>query len=221
MRHAGEPSEIVAAPERMRRRRVPLPDDRLERGLPWPVAGVDEAGRGPWAGPVVAAAVILGADTPAGIDDSKRLSPVRRAVLSAELLARADVGIGTASVAEIDALNIRVATLLAMTRAVAALGGAPAHVLVDGDALPELGCPATAIIGGDGRSIAIAAASIVAKVWRDRIMVELAEACPGYGFERHKGYGTAEHRAALARLGPSPHHRHSFRPVARAAISRS
>ncbi|MGH6720171.1 MAG: ribonuclease HII, partial [Alphaproteobacteria bacterium] len=133
------------------------------------------------------------------------------------LLARADVGIGIASVAEIDALNIRAATLLAMTRAVAALGRAPAHVLVDGNAVPLVACPATAVVGGDGLSLSIAAASIVAKVTRDRMMDELAEACPGYGFERHKGYGTAGHRAALARLGPSPHHRRSFRPVALAA----
>lgn len=198
-----------------------MPDDRFERWWRGPVAGIDEAGRGPWAGPVVAAAAILDlARVPPGLDDSKRLSPARREVLYEALVGCARLGVGVAGVEEIDRLNIRRATFLAMGRAVAALGAPPVHALVDGDALPELGCPATAIVGGDGRSLSIAAASIVAKVTRDQLMRALAEVCPGYGFERHKGYGTPEHRAALARLGPSPHHRRSFRPVALAAAGR-
>ena len=197
-----------------------MPDDWFERRLRGPVAGIDEAGRGPWAGPVVAAAAILDlARVPPGLDDSKRLSPARRAALYDALVGVAALGVGIAEVEEIDRLNIRQATFLAMRRAVAALGIAPAHALVDGDALPGLDCPTSAIVGGDGRSLSIAAASIVAKVTRDRLMRALAEACPGYGFERHKGYGTAAHRAALARLGPSPHHRLSFRPVALAAAA--
>lgn len=192
-----------------------MPDDRLERAHDALVAGVDEAGRGPWAGPVVAAAVVLDLGrVPRGIDDSKRLSPARREVLYEILIESAAVGVGLASVAEIDRLNIRQATFLAMRRAVARLPRAPGHVLVDGDALPGLDGPATAVIGGDRLSLSIAAASIIAKVARDRLMTALALACPGYGFERHKGYGTALHRAALARLGVSAHHRRSFRPIA-------
>ncbi|MEX2648363.1 MAG: ribonuclease HII [Alphaproteobacteria bacterium] len=192
-----------------------MPDNRLERAHGGLVAGVDEAGRGPWAGPVVAAAVVLDPGrVPRGLDDSKRLSPSRREVLYEILIESAAVGVGLASVAEIDRLNIRQASFLAMRRAVARLPRAPGHVLIDGDALPGLGCPATAVIGGDRLSVSIAAASIIAKVTRDRLMTALALACPGYGFERHKGYGTALHRAALARLGASAHHRRSFRPVA-------
>ncbi len=184
------------------------------------IAGIDEAGRGPWAGPVVAAAVILGAAVPAGVTDSKQLSRVRREALFAALRASACIGVGVASVAEIDRLNILAATLVAMGRAVDDLDVAPAHALVDGNRAPELACPATAVVGGDGRSLSIAAASIVAKVTRDRIMARLARRYPGFGWERNAGYGTPEHRAALARLGVTPHHRQSFAPVARLLAER-
>ena len=178
------------------------------------VCGIDEAGRGPWAGPVVAAAVILDPDdTPEGLADSKQLSKPARTALEVEILARAKVGVGLASVAEIDDLNILQATMLAMQRAVAALPEAPAHALVDGNRTPALPCSAEAIVKGDARCAAISAASIVAKTARDRLMAELAKAHPGYGWERNAGYGTAEHRAALSRLGVTAHHRRSFRPV--------
>ena len=197
-----------------------MPDLSLEASLPPPVAGIDEAGRGPWAGPVVAAAVILPADrAPDGIDDSKRLSRDRRAELYERIRAAATVGVGEAGVGEIDALNVLQATMLAMRRAVEALGTRPSHALVDGNRLPDLACPARAVIGGDSRSLSIAAASIVAKETRDRIMRRLARLHPGYGWERNAGYGTPEHARALAALGPTPHHRRSFRPV-REAVSR-
>ena len=197
-----------------------MPDLSLEASLPPPVAGIDEAGRGPWAGPVVAAAVILPADrAPDGIDDSKRLSRERRAELYERIQAAATIGVGEASVGEIDALNVLQATMLAMRRAVEALGTSPSHALVDGNRLPDLACPARAVIGGDSRSLSIAAASIVAKETRDRIMRRLARLHPGYGWERNAGYGTPEHARALAALGPTPHHRRSFRPV-REAVSR-
>jgi ribonuclease HII len=186
------------------------------------VAGVDEVGRGPWAGPVVAAAVVLHAvpdDLRDAVDDSKRLTKPLRERLHDRLLALAAagdaaVGLGSATVAEIDALNVLGASLLAMRRAVAALAVPPALVLVDGNRCPDgLPCGARAVVGGDGISLSIAAASIVAKVNRDRMMAELARAHPGYGWERNAGYGTAEHSAALARLGTTPHHRTSFSPV--------
>jgi ribonuclease HII len=178
------------------------------------IAGVDEAGRGPWAGPVVAAAVVLRGAVPAGLDDSKKLSARRRAALFDALHASAClVGVGQASVAEIDALNIAQATYLAMTRAVEALGVEPAHVLVDGNRLPRWRWPATAIVGGDGSEPAISAASIIAKVTRDRIMAELHAAFPGYGWATNEGYGTAAHARALQSLGATPHHRASFAPV--------
>ena len=183
------------------------------------ICGVDEAGRGPWAGPVVAAAVVLDRGCiPPGLDDSKKLTPRRRAALFDAVRASASVGIGIASVEEIDALNILRANDLAMLRAVQALGGAlqpaPEAALIDGNRVPPgLPCRARALVGGDGRSLSIAAASIVAKVTRDRIMEELAQAHPGYGWERNRGYGTVEHRAALIRLGVTPHHRRSFRPI--------
>ena len=183
-----------------------------------PVGGIDEAVRGPWAGPVVAAAVILDpARIPDGIDDSKRISAARRAVLAAELEAVAVVGIGLASVGEIDALNIREATFLAMRRAVMSLPAPPAHALIDGRDAPDVGCPAEAVVGGDGSCLSIAAASIIAKTARDAMMADLACRHPGYGFERHKGYGTKMHAEALFRLGPCPIHRKSFAPV-RAAM---
>jgi len=199
----------------------PAPDLSLEAGLEGPVAGVDEVGRGPWAGPVVAAAVILDpAFVPDGIADSKRLSAARREALFAALGEAARIGLGAASVAEIERLNILGASLLAMQRAVAALGVAPGHVLVDGDRLPPLPCPATAVVGGDSRSLSIAAASIVAKVTRDRLMARLARRYPGFGWERNAGYGTRAHRAGLAAHGPTPHHRRGFAPIARLLAGR-
>lgn len=179
------------------------------------VAGVDEVGRGPLAGPVVAAAVCLPAGAiPSGLDDSKRLTAALRARLAADLLACAQVGIGLASVAEIDSVNILQATFLAMRRAVAALPAPPCALLIDGNRLPPgLPCPAETLVKGDARSLSIAAASIVAKVHRDRIMASLAVDFPGYGWDRNAGYPTAAHLDALTRLGPTPHHRRSFAPV--------
>lgn len=178
-------------------------------------AGVDEAGRGPLAGPVCAAAVILDPARPiAGLDDSKRLSERRRDALEPEIKARALAwAVAWASAAEIDALNILKASLLAMSRAVAALDPPPGRVLVDGNRLPVLACPAEAIVGGDGLIAAIGAASILAKVARDRLMCRLDAEYPGYGFAVHKGYPTRAHRDALVRLGPCSEHRRSFGPV--------
>jgi ribonuclease HII len=177
---------------------------------------VDEVGRGPLAGPVVAAAVCLNPDSvPDGLDDSKRVPEARRERIAAGL---GDVAFGSASVAEIDLLNIRTASLLAMARAVQGLAlrlGTPAMVLVDGNALPPVDFPARAIVKGDGSVACIAAASIAAKVLRDRLMAELAVDHPAYGWDRNRGYGTAEHIAALGLHGPTVHHRRSFAPVAR------
>jgi ribonuclease HII len=179
------------------------------------VAGVDEAGRGPLAGPVTAAAVILDATRiPEGLNDSKLLRRDRREELLTLIEGVARIGIGWASVEEIDALNIRNATFLAMCRALEALPERPCHVLIDGNACPpDIGCPATPLIGGDGRCVSIAAASIVAKVARDRVMAELDAAFPGYGWSANAGYGTEAHRRALQHLGVTPHHRRSFAPV--------
>lgn len=179
------------------------------------IAGVDEAGRGPLAGPVVAAAVILAPDHGIdGLDDSKRLSPVRRERLDVLIRERAVTwALGRAEPAEIDAVNILQATLKAMARAVAALSVVAEAAWVDGPHCPELPIPVRAVIGGDGTVPSIGAASILAKVARDAEMTTLDARYPGYGFAAHKGYGTAEHRAALARLGPSPIHRMSFAPV--------
>lgn len=180
------------------------------------VAGIDEAGRGPLAGPVVAAAVILDDARPiAGLADSKKLTAPRREVLAAAIRTRARAcGVGFASPAEIDEINIYHATLLAMQRAVAALALPPSHAIVDGNACPRLSCPVRAIVGGDASEPAISAASILAKVTRDALMDDYAREYPGYGFERHRGYPTAAHLAALARLGATAIHRRSFRPVA-------
>ena len=184
-------------------------------------AGVDEAGRGPLAGPVVAAAVILDPVRPIqGLDDSKRLSPQRREALDVEIRARAaGWAIARVDVDVIDAVNILEATMLAMREAVARLDLAPEYVLVDGNRCPDLPCPARAVVGGDAGVAAIGAASILAKVARDREMAEMDRRYPGYGFARHKGYGTRAHREALLRLGPSPIHRRSFAPV-RSALFR-
>lgn len=179
------------------------------------VAGVDEAGRGPLAGPVVAAAVVLepGVEIP-GLADSKLLSAERRAELEVLIRQRSRAwAVGRAEVEEIDRVNILRATFLAMRRAVEALRPAADYVLVDGNACPPLDCPVEAVIGGDRLVPAISAASILAKEARDREMRQLDERYPGYGFARHKGYGTAEHLDALRRLGPCPLHRRSFRPL--------
>ncbi len=190
------------------------PETALIRRHGGPVAGIDEAGRGPWAGPVVAAAVILDPDrAPAGLDDSKRLSAPAREALFEQLRTSADVGVGIAAVARIDSDNILQATLWAMGRALEALARPPAAALVDGNRCPELPCPAEALVRGDGKAVSIAAASIIAKVTRDRIMAELAGRCPGYGWERNKGYGTRDHAEAIRQLGVTVHHRRSFRPI--------
>ena len=188
-----------------------------------PVAGVDEAGRGPLAGPVVAAAVVLPErGHPRGIDDSKKLPAAERARLCARIGACAVVGIGIVEPEEIDALNIYWATMKAMTLAVdqvaAVLGHAPGHVLVDGNRLPRWGYAATALVGGDALSRSIAAASIVAKHTRDTIMIAAAESHPHYGWASNKGYGCPAHLRALREHGPSPLHRRSFAPVAQAVL---
>jgi ribonuclease HII len=197
-------------------------EDRARDGGHAVICGIDEAGRGPWAGPVVAAAAILDrAALPpslaAELDDSKRLKAAARERLLAELAPHAVLGIGQATAAEIDAMNILQATFLAMDRAVQALGRTPDMALVDGNRPPPLpsapGCRIDCLVGGDGRSLSIAAASIAAKVTRDRLMADLAERHPGYGWDRNAGYGTAEHKAALERLGVTPEHRKSYRPI--------
>lgn len=186
----------------------------LKRGL-WPVAGCDEAGRGPLAGPVVAAAVILDPKRiPRGLDDSKKLSAERREVLYAHICASAEVGIAVASRERIDRDNIRQASLWALARAVKALPTVPQLVFVDGSDRIEAGCDCVSVITGDALVLSIAAASIIAKVARDRLMAQVGAAHPGYGFERHMGYSVPEHAAALSRLGPTIHHRRSFAPVA-------
>lgn len=186
------------------------------------VAGVDEAGRGPLAGPVVVAAVVLDPDdVPEGIADSKLLAPPRRDALFAALTECARVSVAVASAREIDRVNIRQATLNAMRRAVSALAEAPCHVLVDGNDPPELACGVRAVVDGDAKCLSIAAASIIAKVTRDRIMLRLAECHPGYGFESHKGYSTPGHFDALGRLGPCAAHRQSFAPVAQLRLALS
>lgn len=179
------------------------------------IAGVDEAGRGPLAGPVSAAAVILDPARPIeGLDDSKRLSAPRREALVVRIKERALAwSVAWATVEEIDRLNILQASLLAMQRAVAALDPAPLHVLVDGNRCPAFHCSAEAVVGGDARLASIAAASILAKVARDHLMLELDGHHPGYGLAAHKGYPTRAHLEALARLGPSAVHRRSFAPV--------
>jgi ribonuclease HII len=191
------------------------------------IIGVDEAGRGPLAGPVVAAAVVLGRAIPAGLDDSKRLSAKRRAVLDVAIRESCAWAVAVVEAEEIDRVNIFQATMLGMTRAVAsltaALGCETGAVLIDGNMTPAGRCadwrwPARAIVGGDGIEPAISAASIIAKEWRDRLMLEAALAHPHYGWERNKGYGTAEHMEALRRYGPSPLHRRSFAPVAQASL---
>lgn len=193
---------------------MPAPDLAFENSFGEVIAGIDEAGRGPWAGPVVAAAVILNkANIPPGIHDSKKLTPAKREAVHSCIMETAQVGIGVATAEEIDSMNILQATFLAMQRAFSQLSAAPHMILVDGNRLPALPCPARAIIGGDARCPSIAAASIVAKVTRDRMMAELAREYPHYGWERNAGYGTKCHQEALARYGVTPHHRRSYKPI--------
>jgi ribonuclease HII len=199
---------IAVAPPSFRRERA-----LIKRGV-WPVAGCDEAGRGPLAGPVVAAAVVLDPKRiPKGIDDSKRLTPERREELFEEICATASFAVAFGSPARIDRDNILRASLWALKRAVHALPEMPKHVFVDGRDRLDTHCDCDAVIGGDGLVVSIAAASIIAKVTRDRLMCALAQDCPGYGFESHKGYAVPEHLEALDRLGPTVHHRRFFAPV--------
>ena len=179
------------------------------------IAGVDEVGRGPLAGPVTAAAVVLDpVRLPEGLNDSKVLTARRREALLEAIMTSAEVSIAHASVAEIDEINILRASHLAMERAIAGLARPPDHVLIDGNLIPRgLALPATAIVKGDARSLSIAAASIVAKITRDAIMWDLAQQFPGYGWETNAGYPSKSHRLALQDLGVTPHHRRSFKPV--------
>ena len=199
-----------------------MPDFAIERDCGGRVAGIDEAGRGPWAGPVVAAVVILPANLPGeiadGLDDSKRLSAARRERLFAVLTScpGLDFGVGAASVAEIERDNILAATYTAMHRAIAALGTLPDTALIDGNCLPPgLPCAGRTVIRGDSLSLSIAAASIFAKVTRDRIMTSLSARYPGYHWERNAGYGTKQHQDGLKALGVTCHHRRTFAPIAR------
>ncbi|KQT54996.1 ribonuclease HII [Aureimonas sp. Leaf454] len=226
---AGSPASARPGPPPSRSRKPSAPAgapdfqievERLDLGARH-VAGVDEAGRGPLAGPVVAAAVILDPlRMPSGLNDSKQLTAAERERLFAEILASARVSVASASAAEIDRINIRQATLLAMTRALAGLDHTPCHALVDGRDVPAAWTTrGTAVIEGDARSLSIAAASIVAKVTRDRMMRNLCRAFPLYGFSRHMGYGTAEHRLALGHHGPCPYHRMTFGPLRQGSLS--
>jgi ribonuclease HII len=190
---------------------VGRPCFKLERDHPMPLAGVDEAGCAPLAGPVVAAAVVLDREKfPRGIDDSKKLDLETREAIYARLAKQARFGVGICSVEEIDSLNIYWARMLAMIRAVEALGFEPAMVMVDGNRCPKWDRPSVAVIAGDAKCRSIAAASIIAKVTRDRLMAGYAEVHPGYGWERNRGYPTPDHRRALRELGPTPLHRRSF-----------
>lgn len=211
---ATRPRSRITAPELDFTRELALYAQPVLDPLHAPIAGADEVGRGPLAGPVVAAAVILDpAHVPQGLADSKKLSARRRDILYAEICAHADIGIALAPPARIDRDNIRQATLWALAQAIAALPRAPALVLVDGNDPPPAACRVETIVGGDNLVASIAAASIVAKVVRDRLMTRLGAQFPAYGFERHMGYGTPAHLAALRAHGPCPHHRHSFAPV--------
>ena len=199
-----------------------MPDMLLERACPAPVCGVDEAGRGPWAGPVCAGAVILRArGVPKGVDDSKKLSHRKREALEVEIKQRAVAwGVGLASVGEIASLNILQATGLAMRRAIEAMSLAPTFALVDGNYRFDLPCPVQTVVGGDAISASIAAASILAKTARDRLMLEMDAAYPGYGFAAHKGYGVPVHARALVELGPCEIHRMAWAPVRLAILGR-
>ncbi len=193
-----------------------MPSFTRERKIEGPVAGIDEAGRGPLAGPVYAAAVILDpARLPRGLDDSKAMTADAREKAFEKIMERAlAVGVGVASVVEIDEINILQATMLAMRRATEQLSLQPVKAFVDGNRAPALACPVETIVEGDAKSMSIAAASIIAKVTRDRVMCALDQEHPGYNWASNKGYGTPDHLAALDRLGPTVHHRKSFAPVA-------
>lgn len=200
-----------------------MPDYSRETAAGGQVAGVDEVGRGAWAGPVFTAAAILSpraVATPelSGLNDSKAISKRARERYFDALVTACDAGdvwlsLGQADIEEIDRLNILGATMLAMQRAISGLAVAPDFVLVDGNRIPDLSCPAEAVIGGDAQSLSIAAASIYAKVSRDRLMANLADKHPGFGWERNVGYGTRQHQEALSSLGVTPHHRKSFAPI--------
>ncbi len=226
---------MVCEPRRMSRRAPPdspmlfedvplVPTFELEliarRAGHWPVAGADEAGRGPLAGPVVAAAVILDPERiPDGLNDSKQLTAARREELFVEILATATVSIASSSAGRIDTTDIRKASLDAMRRAICALAVPASYVLTDGLDVPTgLACPGKAVVKGDARSFSIAAASIVAKVTRDRMMARAGVVFPAYGFAAHAGYGTAQHRAGIEEHGPCPLHRMSFRPLRKEAV---
>jgi ribonuclease HII len=209
-RPANDSPTLIALPD--------PPSDRFEKRARRKgarlIAGVDEAGRGPLAGPVVVAAVMFDGRVPKGLDDSKKLTATERERLHDIILDKAFVSVVVASRARVDRMNILRASLWGMTRAVAGLPSRPDHVLVDGNMLPPgLPCPAEAIVDGDALSVSIAAASIVAKVTRDRLMVEVGRAFPGYGFSEHKGYSTSGHFAAIREHGPCIHHRRSFAPI--------
>ena len=194
----------------------PIPTYDLERKIKGRVCGIDEVGRGPWAGPVMAAAVILDPDNiPYGLKDSKKLSRKRRESLYPQIIETARIGIGAASVEEIDRHNILQASFIAMRRAVANLPCPPDHALVDGNRLPELDCPASPVVKGDNISLSIAAASIIAKVERDFLMDDLSKIYPEYGWESNAGYGTRHHAQALSLVGPSRFHRLSFAPISK------
>ena len=197
-----------------------MPTFTRERRIGGLVAGIDEAGRGPLAGPVFAAAVILdGGRIPTGLDDSKKLTAAQREAAFDQIMAQAlAVGVGQCDVEEIDTLNILGATMLAMRRAAETLSLKPVYALVDGNRAPALACPVETLIEGDGKSLSIAAASIVAKVLRDRVMCALDLEFPRYNWARNKGYGTRDHMAALNEFGPTAHHRSSFAPVAQAKL---
>ncbi|MDA9623257.1 ribonuclease HII [Rhodobiaceae bacterium] len=194
-----------------------MPNNLIERGLGWPqklIAGIDEAGRGPWAGPVVSAAVILNEkNIPDGLNDSKKLSEKKRLSLFSSIYNFHSVGVGISSIEEIDTMNVLQATFLSMRRAVNDLNPQPEHVLVDGNLDPGLDFKTDCIVKGDSASLSIAAASIIAKVTRDNLMIELDGEYPYYCWKKNKGYGTSEHRKALEMYGPCKYHRKSFSPI--------
>lgn len=214
MSRAATPAERLPLDEEIIRPTFKRERRAIKRGI-WPVAGCDEAGRGPLAGPVVAAAVILDPKRiPRGLDDSKKLTPAEREKLYERICSRAEVAVAFGSTARVDRDNILQASLWALARAVKALPMRPKLVFVDGNQRIDCGCDCETVVAGDAHVLSIAAASIVAKVTRDRLMARLGAAHPGYGFERHMGYSVPEHFAALMRLGPTIHHRRSFAPVA-------
>ncbi len=194
-----------------------MPDNLIERDIGWPqklIAGIDEAGRGPWAGPVVSAAVILNEkNIPDGLNDSKKLSEKKRLSLYSSIYNFHSVGVGISSIEEIDSMNVLQATFLSMNRAVEDLNPQPEHILVDGNLDPGLNFKTRCIIKGDSISISIAAASVIAKVTRDNLMLKLDKEFPNYNWKKNKGYGTAEHRNALELHGPCKYHRKSFSPI--------